>query len=180
MGRETARRRHTHVDLYILRHAIAVERGTPGIGDDSLRPLTAEGKAKMRTIARGMRAMGLTFDLVLSSPYRRARETAQIVVKEFGLEDSMEFSHDLEPGGSPDRLMRRLAEAGTGSVSVLLVGHEPDLSSLISMLLSGGSHDSITLKKGGLCKLALDRVTYGKCGTLGWLLTPRQLRGLSG
>jgi phosphohistidine phosphatase len=168
------------MNLYILRHAIAVERGSGGIGDDSLRPLTGGGKAKMRAIARGMRAMRLSFDLVLSSPYRRARDTAQIVVKEFGLDDSIELSPDLEPGGDPDRLMRRLAETRPGPSSVLLVGHEPYLSSLISMLLSGGSHDSITLKKGGLCKLTLGRVTYGRCATLEWLLTPRQLRGLAG
>ena len=62
---------------------------------------------------------------------------------------------------------------------VLLVGHEPDLSRLISLLITGNSEALIELKKGGLCKLTAEKLNFGKCATLNWLLTPKQLRSIS-
>ena len=67
--------------LYILRHGIAVEPGTPGYETDADRPLTSEGERKMRQIAGAMEALELSFDLILSSPYLRARQTAEIVAE---------------------------------------------------------------------------------------------------
>jgi phosphohistidine phosphatase len=163
--------------LYVLRHAVAVERGAPGFGDDSLRPLSSEGRTKMHAIAAGMRAMDLSFDLVLSSPYLRARQTAEIVVHQLGIERLLRFTEHLESGGDPQRLMREVANADGSPESILLVGHEPFLSELISVLLTGESTLGVTLKKGGLCCLTVERPRFGRCATLDWLLTPRQLRG---
>lgn len=162
--------------LYVLRHAIAVERGSPGYTDDR-RPLTDDGIVKMRRIAGGMEAIGLSFDLILTSPYLRARQTAEIVARRFDAGSILKLSSNLEPGGDSRRLMEEIAAAGEES-SVLVVGHEPYLSGLISVLLTGNGGTEILLKKGGLCRLTLERPRHAKCAILDWLLTPGQLRRL--
>ncbi len=163
------------MDLYLLRHAIAVLRGTPGYRDDSKRALTREGIKKMRRIADGMVSLDLEFDAILSSPFRRARETAEIVAKRFHARSVLSFEDALAVGGDHRVLIDRLNNEYGSCRSVLLVGHEPSLSSLISFLLAGDPGLSITLKKGGLCKLVIESLSYGRCATLEWLLAPRQL-----
>jgi phosphohistidine phosphatase len=166
--------------LYVLRHAIAVERGTADHADDSLRPLSEDGRAKMRRMAAGMEAMKLSFDLVFSSPYLRARQTAEIVTRQFGIEHLLRMTGHLEPAGNPERLMHEIADAGSSSQNLLIVGHEPYLSDLISVLLTGDARLQLALKKGGLCRLTIDRPRYARCAILDWLLTPAHLRKLAG
>jgi phosphohistidine phosphatase len=162
------------MELYILRHGIAVERGTPGYKKDSDRPLTPEGEEKVRQIADAMRGMDLKFDVILSSPYTRAEQTANIVAGE--LDEEVSYSDYLVPGSNALELIGEINDEQPQRV--LLVGHEPDLSSLISVLITGGSDAGIELKKGGLCKLTTDKLVFGRCATLNWLLTPKQLRDL--
>jgi phosphohistidine phosphatase len=162
------------MELYILRHGIAVERGTPGYKKDSDRPLTPEGEEKMRQIANAMRGMDLKFDLILSSPYARAEQTAKIVAGE--LDEDVSYSDYLVPGANALELIGEINDERPQRV--LLVGHEPDLSSLISVLITGGSDAGIELKKGGLCRLTTEKLVFGKCARLNWLLTPKQLREL--
>lgn len=162
------------MELYILRHGIAVERGTPGYKKDSDRPLTPEGEEKMRQIADAMRGMDLKFDVILSSPYTRAEQTANIVAGE--LDEEVSYSDYLVPGSNALELIGEINDERPQRV--LLVGHEPDLSSLISVLITGGSDAGIELKKGGLCKLTTDKLVFGRCAALNWLLTPKQLRDL--
>jgi phosphohistidine phosphatase len=162
------------LELYILRHAIAVERGTPGYEKDAERPLTGQGATKMQDIARGMRAMKLSFDRAVSSPYLRARQTAEIVCQVFGCE--LEFSRALTPEGNPATLIREIGARQNSRI--LLVGHEPYLTQLISVLIAGDADTNIELKKGGLAKLTMESLKYGKCATLEWLLTPKQLRSV--
>jgi phosphohistidine phosphatase len=162
------------MEIYILRHGIAVNRGTPGYKKDSDRPLTPEGEEKVHQIAKAMLAMDLKFDLILSSPYLRAKQTAQIVATE--LDEKLTLTDYLVPDGNPLELIRELNDEKPQSV--LLVGHEPYLTGLISVLVTGESDAAIELKKGGLCKLSTDRLAFGQCATLNWLLTPKQLRSL--
>jgi phosphohistidine phosphatase len=162
------------MEIYILRHGIAADRGTPGHKKDSDRPLTEEGEEKMRQIAKAILAMDLKFDLILSSPYVRGAQTAQIVAAE--LDEEVTFSDHLVPNGNPLELIREVIDEKPQRV--LLVGHEPYLSGLISILFTGDSDAAIELKKGGICKLTADRLSFGKCATLNWLLTPKQLRSL--
>jgi phosphohistidine phosphatase len=164
------------MELYILRHAIARVRSSAFPGGDSQRPLTVEGTEKMLRGARGMRAMELSFDLILSSPFTRAKQTAEIVAKVFGLEKKLGFSPALAADGNPKALVDELKRSHGRRKSILLVGHEPYLSRLISLLVSGSTSLPITLRKGGLCKLSIDALRYGRCATLEWLLTPRQMR----
>lgn len=163
------------MELYILRHAIAVERGTPGYRDSD-RPLTPDGEKKMIRAARGMKAIGLSFDLILTSPYQRAKHTAEIVAQAFDAPDKLIITTALMPTGDPGELVAQLNRHTADSI--LLVGHEPYLSSFISTLLVGDERLPLTLKKGGLCKLTVNTLKYGRCAMLQWLLTPRQLRML--
>jgi len=162
------------MEIYILRHGVAAERGTPGYKKDSDRPLTKEGEDKMHQIAEAILGMELKFDLILSSPYIRAAQTAQIVANE--LDEEVTFTDALIPDGNPLDLIAEINDEKPQRL--LLVGHEPDLSRLASVLITGGSDAVIELKKGGLCKLTSDKLTFGQCATLNWLLTPRLLRSL--
>ncbi len=162
------------MEIYILRHGIAVDRGTPGFKKDADRSLTKDGEEKTHQVAEAMLAMELKFDLILSSPYVRAVQTANIVAAE--LDEEVTFTDFLLPDANPLELIREINR--TKPQSVLLVGHEPDLSRLISLLVSGGSEAAIELKKGGLCKLTTEKLAFRQCATLHWLLTPKQLRSL--
>lgn len=166
------------MELYILRHAIAAERGSPEYPGDSERPLTPDGLKKLKRVVRGMKALELSFDLILTSPYVRARQTADVVAKELGLEGALELSALLEPGTDLDGLIAHLGSRKSSVDRILLVGHEPMLSALISLLVSGEQDLEITLKKGGLCKLAIRAIAPGRCATFEWLLTPRHLASI--
>jgi phosphohistidine phosphatase len=131
----------------------------------------------MRRIARGLRRAGLDPDLVLSSPYSRARETADIVAGAMDLEERMELFQPLSPEVPPDQAIRQVARRSEKLDSVLLVGHEPQLSAIGSLLLAGHSGLALELGKGGAFKLELDQVQPG-AAILDWWLTPRQLRKL--
>jgi len=156
--------------LYVLRHAIAVERGA---GSDAARALSPKGRKTMRKVARGMKALEIEFDLILSSPFLRARETAEIVAAEWGNERPVEFSGHLRPGRDPAAFIAGLAKRG--GRSVLVVGHEPQLSQMISFLLTGQRTLPLRMKKGGLCACSVRFLRHGHRATLEWLLTPSQL-----
>lgn len=129
----------------------------------------------MRRVARGLRALDVRVDLILSSPLCRARQTAEIVAAELGI-PVLEVTRHLEPGAEPDRLVSFLERRAGGAGVIVLVGHEPGLSSLVSMLLGGGGR--MAMKKGGLCKVRIDRLRRGRRAILEWLLTPRHLAGM--
>ncbi len=162
--------------IHILRHGIAVMRDDLDVGNDSGRQLTAKGKRQLRQTATAMKQMGLRFDLILSSPYLRARQTAEIVAESLKLTKRLKFSDALEPDGSLKNLIGQLNESKPAPENVLLVGHEPYLSCLISLLTTGGMDLAMDFKKGGLCKLEIEKLSHGRCATLVWLLTPRQMK----
>lgn len=164
------------MNIYLLRHGIAVERGTPGFKTDADRPLTPKGKRQLRQIANAMENMDLPFALIVSSPFTRARQTAEIVAKSLKLKKRLTFSDELAPDGDPRTLVRQLNELRPASEDVLLVGHEPYLSRFISQLISGASDMEIDFKKAGLCKLETRLLRFGRCATLAWLLTPKQMK----
>ena len=164
------------MNLFIFRHGLAVEHGSPGYSDDASRPLTVEGKAKLRDIARAMEKLVLNFDVILSSPYRRALQTAKITAEKLDLEKKLAFSDELAPGGSAKELIHHINQIKPRPENVLLVGHEPYLSELISLLVSGGPGFSVTLKKAGLAKLSTPALKHGRCASLEWLLTPKQMQ----
>ena len=88
------------MNLYLLRHGIATEPEMAGFKPDSERSLTAKGKNRLRTAARAIVELNLSFDLILSSPFRRAKQTAEIIAKYFKLREKLAFSDDLTPAGN--------------------------------------------------------------------------------
>jgi phosphohistidine phosphatase len=165
------------MNLYIVRHAIAEQRDSNGSEQkDSQRPLTNEGRKKMRRIVKGLKEMGTQIDLILTSPYIRAADTARVLQKKLDVnEDQLVTMENLSPIGDQDRLVQEINERYQAVENIALVGHEPGLSRLISVLLSGDPTLPITLKKGGVCKLSLEKLEYGRCATLEWLLAPAQM-----
>ncbi len=165
------------MNLYIVRHAIAEQRDSHNSEEeDSQRPLTDAGRKKFGQIARGLAELGTQIDLILTSPYLRAADTARILQKKLDLEkDKLAIMDDLSPTGDPDRLIANISQKHGTVPNIALVGHEPGLSRLISVLLSGDPTLPITLKKGGVCCLSVEKLEYGRCATLEWLLAPAQL-----
>jgi phosphohistidine phosphatase len=159
-----------------LRHGIAVERGSPEFENDSQRPLMPEGERQLHRTSRALEKMKLEFDLILSSPFARARQTAEIVARELNLRKRLKFSDELQPEGNAKNLFRQLHDLKPAPENILLVGHEPYLGCLISLLVSGDKNVAIDFKKGGLCKLEVEKLRTGKCARLAWLLTPKQMK----
>ena len=133
----------------------------------------------MRRSAEGMLALGLRYDLILSSPYLRARQTAEIVAQILKTAEGLHLTDRLTPVGSPRQLLEALHTEYRERQDVLLVGHEPYLSRLLSTLLTGGPNLPVVMKKGGLCTLAVETLRFGRCASLISFLTPSQLRRLS-
>lgn len=167
------------MNLYIIRHAIAVEPGTPGYEDDSLRPLTGKGSEKMTNIARGLKSLGVRFDLVLSSPYARALETARILLKVMKMgKESLVITEHLAPMGFPEQVIGQINENYSSLDSIAVVGHEPNLSALISLLVAGDIALSINVRKGGVCCLSAENLLHERRATLEWLMMPKHLVAL--
>jgi phosphohistidine phosphatase len=164
------------MNLYLLRHAIAAEPDENT--EDSQRPLTEKGRKKLGQIARNLEKLELEFDVIITSPYLRARQTADVVVDALDIKKKRVVeSENLVPFGFAAKLVEEI-NAREPVENLLLVGHEPFLSQLIGTLIAGDASLSIDLKKAGLCKLSLEQFTYGRCATLEWLLTPAQLTAI--
>jgi len=159
------------MNLYIVRHAIAAERGTPGYEDDSERPLTDAGSKKMKKIARGLHRLGIQLDVILTSPYVRARDTAKILASRFDRMDKIFFTDNLIPPGHFESLVFEIHEK-YDVTNIALVGHEPMLSSLVSWLTTGDTDVRMNMKKGGVAYLTSDTLYQDGRATLEWLLTP--------
>lgn len=163
------------MNLFLLRHGLAVDRSKPGFKKDSDRPLTPKGKQRMWRVAEAMEEMDLEFDAILASPFIRAAQTAEIVAEAFELRKKLSTSEHLTPNGNPKLLLEHIAQLKPAPKDVLLVGHEPYLGQLIGLLVAGNTNAMIELKKGALCKLEIETVRCGRCANLAWLLTPKQM-----
>ena len=161
------------MDLYIVRHAAAYGRDPDRWPDDSRRPLTPEGEEEFRLAARGLARIASRADAVLSSPYQRAWQTAQIL-SELDSWPTPEPSPVLEPTLPPQKAALALEDyAGT----VAVVGHRPGLHELAAYLLTGkGDGLEIGLEKGGVACIGFDGAPASGVGELRWLLTPEALR----
>jgi phosphohistidine phosphatase len=165
------------LQLYLVRHAIAEEL-REGIGDADRR-LTEEGIRKMQKAARGLHRMGVAPDRVVSSPLRRAVETAALVARALAPDVEVETEPSLAPGREPAEVVRWLASA-RAQTAIALVGHEPGIGRLASFLLTGSSEVvALRFKKGAVASFHL-RDGRSQGAELEWFLTPRQLRALGG
>jgi phosphohistidine phosphatase len=164
--------------LYLIRHSNAVELSAEDFEDDSQRPLTEKGCEKMEQITAALKELGLKPDLIVSSPYARARETAEILAKGLKFKNEIEFNEALIPMGDVDSLIGEINEKYAVD-ELVLVGHEPNLSTLIGTLTVGNADMAITMKKGGVCCLLADDLRVQRKASLEWLLTPKILSALS-
>lgn len=161
------------MEIYFLRHGIAAERGAHG-GSGEERALTTKGRRKVRRVAEAMRTMKLSFDAILSSPLVRALQTAEIVAESLRLKKRLQVTEHLAPGASIAKLFSQMSSLQPARDTILLVGHEPDMSWLASRLLMGRDDLAMNFKKAGLCKITADRPGSGRA-TLEWFLTPKQM-----
>ena len=163
------------MNLFVLRHGIAVELGAPGVTHDAERCLTPEGRSKLEQIAKAMHGMELAFDAILSSPYLRARQTAEVIACSFKKTAKVELCKALAPGGTSAQVIDMLRRLKPAPENVLLAGHEPNLSHLVSVLVGSKGGSCVVFKKGGLCKLCVNSLRPQPDASIEWLLTPRQM-----
>ncbi len=167
------------MQLYLIRHAIAVRSDSPVVTADGERALTEVGIKKMRNVARALVRMGVTFDVVLTSPLIRARQTAEIVCDVLKCPDRIEPCDALAPGCDIDLLADVLRKYESAN-AVALVGHNPDFEALAADLIGGSHQTGILFKKGGICRIDLDRIDPQPAGGLIWHMTPKLLRMIAG
>ncbi|MEH2114318.1 phosphohistidine phosphatase SixA [Nostoc sp.] len=163
------------MELYLIRHGIAEEQGL-GIKDED-RSLTKEGRQKTEKVAQKLVKLGLNFDLILTSPLVRARQTAEILIAE-KLSPQLEESSHLAPDGQISSWLKDWLEPKNYSqnTQLALVGHEPNLSNWAEILLWGEAKASLVLKKAGMIGIKLPE-TGSPLGRsqMFWLTPPKYL-----
>lgn len=166
-------------ELVIVRHAIAQDREEAAENEiaDEVRPLTAEGKKRMKKAAAGLRRLVPQIHMLASSPLLRAVQTAKVIARAYGEPEPIQ-TEMLAPNASREMLLDWVqVPAARGLLA--LVGHEPDLSCWVGWLLTGEPRPILHFKKGGACLLAFSGQLSPGEATLCWALTPRQLRQLA-
>jgi phosphohistidine phosphatase len=161
-------------ELFLIRHGLAEERGDAW-PDDTKRPLTGEGMSRLRKAVRGLAGIGVSLDVVLTSPLVRARQTADIVAAGLSPHPPIVSVDSLAPGGPFVAIVADL-EKHARRTRAALVGHEPGLGELAARLI--GSRHPIEFKKGAVCRIDLDDIPPAGPGHLRWMLTPKILRRL--
>jgi phosphohistidine phosphatase len=165
--------------LLIVRHAVAEDRElfAQSGEDDSLRPLTKLGRKKMRVAAAGLAAAAPSIDVLATSPFVRATETADIVASAFRRPASytVEALVPERPAAEFVDWMHTIEDAEV----IAAVGHEPHLGRLVSWLATARKQPFLELKKGGACLLELGSAPSPGTARLLWVLTPKQLRRLA-
>ena len=160
--------------LYLIRHGLAEDRGDAW-PDDAKRPLTDDGSSRLRKAARGLVRLGVTFDVVMTSPYIRARQTAEIFAAAMDPKPHLTNADSLTPDGSFAAVVADLAKHSRRG-HIALVGHEPSIGELASRLT--GSRHPIGFKKGAVCCIEVDSLPPAGPGDLLWFLTPKILRSI--
>lgn len=162
------------LNLYLMRHGLAGDRQDNA--DDSQRPLTAEGISKTRKVFQKLHKLGLTFDLVQTSPFLRARQTAQLLAEVYEQGFPVEVTPLLAPEGEMTAWLEWLERLNQPNFSLGLVGHEPDLSAWAEILIWGEARGVLILKKAGVIGLTLpSEPPYVRNGLLFLLVPPKIL-----
>jgi phosphohistidine phosphatase len=170
------------LDLYLLRHGDA-GKGMAGAGGNSGDvPLTIVGREEIAIIARSVKDLNLKFSAIITSPLKRAVQSAKIIAKVLAMEKRISIWNELVPEGNRSKLYNILNQY-TRESSVLMIGHEPYLSNMMyDMIFQKNRVNQLgrmSLKKAGLAKIRVISLTPNISGELRWLLTPRILKLLA-
>ena len=163
-----------HCEIYLVRHAIAAERGDVW-PDDSKRPLTTRGVDRFTECVAGLARLDMAVEEIFSSPLVRAKQTASLLAAGLPGKAPIKLLDALAPGHAPAAAMQELAKAARRH-RVALVGHEPGLGELAAHLL--GASRALPFRKGGACCIHIQSFTSRRAGELQWFATPKMLRGL--
>jgi phosphohistidine phosphatase len=171
------------LDLYLLRHGDAGKRMAVAAGGNTGDvPLTIVGREEIAIIASSVKALNLRFSAIVTSPLKRAVQTAKIIAKVLAIENRISVWDDLVPEGNRSKLYNRLNQY-TRESSVLMIGHEPYLSNMMYDMIFQKNRlnqlGRINLKKAGLARVRVISLTPNISGELRWLLTPRILKLLA-
>jgi phosphohistidine phosphatase len=159
-------------ELYLVRHGLAAERG-PAFESDGERPLTPEGISRMEQEAAALGELEVGFDVILTSPLVRARQTADALAAQLRPKPPVIEVEALAPGSRATAVARELAAHRKAS-RIALVGHEPDIGELAARLI--GARQPVPFKKGAICCIEVDTLPPKGPGVLRWFATPRMLR----
>jgi phosphohistidine phosphatase len=161
-------------ELYVVRHDIAEERGEAW-PDDTKRPLAEEGMHRMRRASRSLARIGISIDVVLTSPLVRTRQTADIFAAAFSPHPAVVNLEALAPDGSAAEVCAEL-EKYSKKKRIALVGHEPGVGELGARLI--GMRHAMEFKKGAVCRIDVESLPPKAPGALRWFLSPKLLRNL--
>jgi phosphohistidine phosphatase len=165
------------MELFILRHGKAEQR-SPTIKSDLRRKLTKEGEKEIEDVADALSSLKIKFNYIITSPLKRAKQTAEIVLKKCKETNSLVEWNELKPESKTNALYEKLSSLKINS-TVLLVGHDPFLSSMIGEIITDGKNNCrVILKKGGLAKISLNSLKPKINGELQWLIGPKQIKKL--
>lgn len=162
------------IELYLIRHGLAAARGE-NYPDDTKRPLTQRGIERLKREGRGLVALDVTFDVILTSPLVRTRQTAETIADAFRTRPQIVNTDALAPGGPHNAIIDELAKHSRRK-RIALVGHEPGMGELAGRLI--GLRRPIEFKKGAVCRIDVQALPPTGPGQLHWFLTPRILREL--
>jgi phosphohistidine phosphatase len=162
-------------ELYLVRHAIAAERGEEW-PDDTKRPLTERGIQRCREGAAGLEGLEVRIDEIFTSPLVRAKQTADLLAASLQPRPSVKLLAELAPGHTPAAAMAQLAKVAKRR-RIALVGHEPDLGELAAHLIGGKR--ALPFRKGGICRIDVEGLASKRPGSLIWFVPPRVLRKLA-
>jgi phosphohistidine phosphatase len=161
-------------ELYLIRHGVA-EESSDAWPDDAKRPLTEDGMDRLRKESRGLARLGVTIDVMLTSPLVRTRQTAEIVASALDPRPNLINAESLAPGGTFQSVVAELEKHSKKS-RIALVGHEPSIGELAARLI--GSRHPIEFKKGAVCRIDVESLPPAGPGSLRFLLTPKVLRSI--
>ncbi|MEQ1870297.1 MAG: phosphohistidine phosphatase SixA [Vicinamibacterales bacterium] len=160
--------------LYLIRHGRAEERGDRW-PDDSKRPLTDDGSERVLKAARGLERLGTTLDVVLTSPFVRTHQTAELTASAFDSRPPIVTLDSLTPNGSFQAFLEDLEKQARRS-KVAIVGHEPDLGEMAARLC--GLRQPLPFRKGAVCRIDVNTIPPSSAGTIRWFMTATMLGAL--
>jgi phosphohistidine phosphatase len=157
------------MEIYLMQHGSALPKE-----QDPEQGLGPDGKVEIHASGKALKKMGVSFDVILSSPKKRSKQTASIVAEEVGFPPDKIVEADKVKAMTPPEETLAIIEDYSGDQKILIAGHLPSIAEVASFLLTKGSKATITFERGGCCRIDIEDI-HTHAGQLKWYLTPKQL-----